>query len=106
MYILIPDWVPDEFVPVSAAHAALKSYLKFKECPHTINWLDNSFKKVVVRVNEDQLEHIRHYYGNEPVEITESNLDFMLTAVALRVQPEYPEFMRKYKLWKPKKKPR
>ena len=55
MYILILDTVAIPIAINSAAHAGLIGYLTFQDRPLTKTWLDTSFKKVTVKVNEDQL---------------------------------------------------
>lgn len=104
MYILVPDTVPDNFVPVSCAHAALACYLRFKHDLVLNEWLTHSYKKVVCRVSIEELEHAKYYYADKAVVMTESDLDGIQVALAIPPQYEWPEFMRKYKLWSPKRK--
>lgn len=103
MYILVPDNVPNNFVPVSCAHAALACYVKFQHVPVLKDWFDHSFKKVVCRVSIDQFEHAKYFYGDAAALIVESDLEHMEVALAIPPQHEWPDFMRKYKLWKPKR---
>ena len=54
MYILIKDDVPVGFAVVSAAHASLSAYLRFKDAPEVEEWLSGPFYKVICRVSEKE----------------------------------------------------
>lgn len=103
MYLLIADDVPDNFVPVCAAHASLACYLKFRDNDMQ-EWLDQSFRKVVCRVSRDDFALAAAL--DRAVVMSESALNDMDVAVALAPRKEWPEFIQKVKLWKPKDKAR
>lgn len=55
MYVLVRKRVPVGIGTVNAAHAALATYLKYKNDPETKRWLDpGPFYKVVVAVSDVQ----------------------------------------------------
>lgn len=66
MYIVIKDSVPDKMVPVLVAHSTLGAHLKFsgieeirKDADLYSVWLKESYRKVVVKVNDKQFENIK-----------------------------------------------
>ena len=70
LYIAVLDEVPDHMVPVLVAHAVLGAHLNFAETySHSVwglkynEWLCNSFRKVVVRVNRKEFEKIKALEG-------------------------------------------
>lgn len=59
MYIAVLDQFPDFMVPTLVAHSVLAAHLKFSEESEIYhNWLGNSFKKVVIRVNSKEFDKI------------------------------------------------
>lgn len=101
MYILVKEDIPDNFVPVITAHAALKSYVLFKD--KTINieyWFKYSFKKVVCKVNDKELELAKKEF-KEYCELTESNLNSKVVAVVFVPNYEFPKCFKFFKLWSP-----
>ncbi|WP_066800388.1 hypothetical protein [Moraxella oblonga] len=61
MYIAILDSVPNYMVPTLVAHAVLSAHLKFSSQENNDDyqdWLKNSFRKVVVSVNQKEFEKI------------------------------------------------
>lgn len=72
MYIAVLDEVPDHMVPVLVAHATLGAHLQFNKnefCDDYFEWLNESFRKVVLKVNRKEFEQIRRlsnvYLGYE-----------------------------------------
>lgn len=63
MYIAVLDEVPDQMVPVLVAHATLGAHLYFTSLEIWNNtysdWLNESFRKVVLKVNRKEFEHIK-----------------------------------------------
>lgn len=66
MYIVVKEEVPDNMVPVLTAHSSLGAHLKFTEVEKTksgvntyTKWLKESYRKVVVKVNNKQFENIK-----------------------------------------------
>lgn len=100
MYILIKDDVPDNMVPVIAAHVALGTYLYLETEKIMDLWKRFSFKKVVCSVNQKEFDNmVKSEYDHRV--FTESSLGDR--AVAIGVVPTDEEKPFKYfKLWKPK----
>lgn len=106
MYIAVLDEFPDGMTPTLVAHAILGAHLKFGNSPyddgHRYNaWLDGSFKKVTVRVNQKEFDkiaalpdvHIAH----------ESNtLGGKPSCVIVCPRDEIPNVLKFAKLWGPK----
>lgn len=59
MYIAVLGEVGDFMVPTLVAHAVLDAHLHFEHDGRYEDWLYNSFKKVVLRVNRKEFEKIR-----------------------------------------------
>lgn len=115
MYIAVLDQVPDFMVPTLVAHTAIAAHMKFTKVtqyiysehtspfyPAYMDWLDNSFKKVVLRVNQKEfdkiaaLEHV--YLGHE-----NTTLDAVKScAIPLPMEnDDRPNVLRCAKMWKP-----
>ena len=60
MYILIGPNCPDDIAPLMAAHAALACYREFHYVLEMQDWVENSFRKCVCRVNAKEWERARH----------------------------------------------
>src|SRR5690606_631251 len=58
LYIAVLDSVPDFIVPTLVAHSMLGAHLNFQHTPIYRQWLGQSFKKCVVRVNQKEFERI------------------------------------------------
>lgn len=116
MYIAVLDEFPDYMVPTLVAHAVLGAHLKFSAdkpdyywggtepaYPHYRNWLENSFKKCVVRVNQkefDKIAALPHVYlGHE-----NNTLEGRKSCAIICPMPneELPNVLKFAKLWKPK----
>ena len=63
MYILIRESVPLGFAVLSAAHASLACYLKFREAPEVATWLSGPFYKVICKVSDDEFEKAKAFDG-------------------------------------------
>jgi len=118
LYIAVLDEFPDYMTPTLVAHGVLGAHLHFIKChtdlgrivddgpymyPEYIDWLENSFRKCVIRVNQKEFDKIaaipNTYLGHEnttlegrkscaiPVPVANSNL---------------PNVLKFAKLWKPK----
>jgi hypothetical protein len=114
MYICVLDEFPDRMTPTLVAHAVLGAHLKFSEryispeysCdeyPKYMDWLENSFKKCVVRVNQKEFDKIAAlpdvYLGHE-----KNTLDGRDSCIVVCPMPneELPNVLKFAKLWKPK----
>lgn len=70
MYIAVLDEVPDFMVPTLVAHSVLGAHLEFTkkdpivlDATHYGDWLENSFKKCTVRVNQKEFDKIAAIEG-------------------------------------------
>ena len=58
LYIAVLEDFPDHMTPTLVAHGVLAAHLKFKDDPDYNEWLLESFKKVVVKVNSKEFDKI------------------------------------------------
>lgn len=107
LYIAVLDEFPDYMTPTLVAHAVLGAHLKFSakdEYPTYDDWLHNSFKKCVVRVNQKEFDKIAAlpdcYLGHE--KHTLGGRDSCAVPVPYRTDLMLPNVLRFAKLWKPK----
>jgi len=105
MYIAVLDAVPDFMVPTLVAHSVLGAHLQMTGNPDYEDWLSNSFKKCVVRVNEKEFFKISlivgTYLGHE-----NKTLDARKScAIPIPVKNEQiPNVLKFAKLWAPSTK--
>ncbi len=97
MYILVREGTPVGHAANSAAHAALATYLKFKEDEEVVQWLDGSFRKVVCRVNDKEFEKAKT--AADHVVITESNLDNQEIVIGFKPREEWPKMFKFFRLY-------
>ena len=103
LYIAVLDQFPDYMTPTLVAHAVLGAHLEFANNPQYLDWLNNSFKKCVVRVNEKEFEKIKSlpnvYLAHE-----KHTLGGQKTCAIVCPMPnsELPNVLKFSKLWKPK----
>jgi hypothetical protein len=101
LYIAVLDEFPDYMTPTLVAHSILAAHLKFQNDPVYQQWLTDSFKKCVVRVNQKEFDKISQldqvYLGHE-----NNTLDAKKAcAVVCPVGGELPNVLKFAKLWKP-----
>ena len=103
LYIAVLDEVPDFIVPTLVAHSVLGAHLLYhSNNENYMSWLNSSFKKCVVRVNEKEFNKIAAipgtYLGHE-----NKTLDGKKScAVPIPVADEnLPKVLQFAKLWKP-----
>jgi len=112
MYICVLDEFPDYMTPTLVAHAVLGAHLEFtKNGPfdqynfgaNYKDWLENSFKKCVVRVNEKEFNKI-FSLPNVYVAHEKNTLDGRDSCIVVCPRPdeELPNVLKFAKLWKPK----
>jgi hypothetical protein len=108
LYIAVLDEFPDYMTPTLVAHSMLGAHLFFTKLEHTnfyAEWLADSFKKCVVRVNQKEFDKIAAlpftYLGHE-----NNTLDGRKTcAIPAPLPNEYlPNVLKFAKLWEPKYK--
>jgi hypothetical protein len=116
MYICVLDEFPDYMVPTLVAHAVLGAHLDFSGIdndefsiryglpyyPNYMAWLENSFKKCVVRVNEKEFNKI-FFLPNVYVAHEKNTLDGRDSCIVVCPRPdeEIPNVLKFAKLWKP-----
>ena len=101
MYIAVLDEVPDFIVPTLVAHSVINAHINMCDDDAYKDWLDNSFKKVVLRVNRKEFAKISQLHcwlGHE-----NTTLDGEKScAVVLPIDDEFrPNVLRFAKMWKP-----
>jgi peptidyl-tRNA hydrolase len=117
LYIAVLDSFPDYMVPTLVAHAVLAAHMKFSETnsledveynglcknPRYIDWLENSYKKCVIRVNQKEFNKIKKlsniYIGHESNTL---NGEDSCIIVCPMPDEELPNVLKFAKLWKPK----
>ena len=101
MYICVLDEFPDFMTPTLIAHSVLAAHLKFQDIPVYNDWLNNSFKKVVVRVSQKEFDKISElpnvHLGHE-----NNTLDGKKSCAVIVPGNDLPNVLRFAKLWKPK----
>jgi hypothetical protein len=102
LYIAVLDEVPDHITPTLVAHAMLGAHLVFVENENYQDWLKNSFKKCVIRVNRKEFDKIAAipdvYLGHES-----KTLDGIKScAIPIPCRNEdLPNVLKFARLWKP-----
>lgn len=112
LYICVREDFPDFMAPTLVAHAVLRHHLHWHEYvmhkdDQYENWLEESFKKCVVRVNRKEFEKIRKLPWTHQMHITESwenkTLNGEVSCVTVVVEDDnIPNVLKFAKLWKPK----
>jgi hypothetical protein len=101
LYIAILDEFPDYMAPTLVAHSVLSAHIKFQEDPIYLKWLNESFKKCVVRVNNKEFEKISKlnvHLGHEIHTLGGKKS----CIVVCPFEGEIPNVLKFAKLWKPK----
>lgn len=113
LYIAVLDEFPDYMTPTLVAHAVLGAHLHFDmlyedfdgmfdENPFRAykDWIANSFKKCVVRVNQKEFDKIAAlpdvYIGHE-----KNTLDGRDSCIVVCPRDIIPNVLKFAKLWKP-----
>lgn len=101
MYICVLDEFPDFMTPTLVAHSVLAAHLKFRDLPVYNDWLNNCFKKVVVRVSQKEFDKISElpnvHLGHE-----NNTLDGKKSCAIVVPGNNLPNVLKFAKLWKPK----
>ncbi len=100
MYIAILDEFPDYMTPTLVAHAVLGAHIQFSKKLDYEDWLENSFRKCVVRVNQKEFDKISElpdvYLAHE-----NKTLDGRKSCAVVCPRAENPNVLTYAKLWKP-----
>lgn len=108
MYIAVLDEVPDFMVPTLVAHSVINAHVHFSGSPGHIqeqysDWLENSFKKVTVRVNRKEFQKIQD--SGIPVWLGHENTTLNAEkscAVTLPMEDDQrPNVLKFAKMWAP-----
>lgn len=111
LYIAVLDEFPDYMTPTLVAHAMLGAHLKFAspgpfELAQTnkkyySDWLENSFKKCVVRVNQREFDKIIAL-GDVYLAHESNTLEGRKSCAVVCPREETPNVLKFAKLWAPK----
>ncbi len=104
LYIAVLDEVPDFMVPTLVAHSMLGAHLYFIDSSDIYaDWLTNSFRKCVIRVNRKEFEKIKllgsPYLGHENTTLNGEKSCIIPEPV---YNSNIPNVLKFAKLWKPK----
>ena len=83
---------------LACAHGTLMCYLKFKDKEEFKEYLTNSFRKCVCKVNDKEFEAAKKF--EDYIIVTESALGNAETALVFKPRKEWPKAFKFYKLWK------
>lgn len=101
LYIAVLDEFPDYMTPTLVAHAVVGAHLKFEGHQEYQTWLNTSFKKCVVRVNQKEFDKIcslpNVYLAHE-----NTTLEGKKSCAIVLPEETVPNVLKFAKLWKPK----
>ena len=101
MYIAVLDEFPDYMVPTLVAHSVLSYSLEFSGTGVYQSWLAESFKKVVLRVNQKEFDKIslmnNVHLGHENKTLGGRKS----CAVCISTGNDIPNVLKYAKLWRP-----
>lgn len=106
MYICVRDDFPDFMTPTLVAHSTLRHHLSLCEDDQYEDWLRNSFKKCVIRVNKKEFEKIGKLSETHQMRITKSwennTLNGEVSCITVVANDSnIPNVLKFAKLWKP-----
>ena len=103
MYVAVLDEFPDFMVPTLVAHSVLSAHIKFQDNDNYNQWLKNSFKKCVVRVNQkefDKISQLENVHLGHEVHTLDGKPSCVV--VCPMQNDDNPKALKFAKLWKPK----
>jgi peptidyl-tRNA hydrolase len=98
MYILVKDSVPLGLALAAVGHASLACYLKYRDDPEMVEWLANSFRKVICKVSEQQFEQAKQ--AHPCVTLTESALNGQEVALGFKPRVDWDPGFKFFPLYK------
>jgi hypothetical protein len=104
LYIAVLDEFPDYMTPTLVAHAVIGAHLCFEGDSVWNNWLYNSFKKCVVRVNQKEFDKIKEL-GSVYLAHENNTLEGRKACAVVRPyvdNKDVPNVLKFAKLWSPK----
>lgn len=115
LYICVLDEFPDYMTPTLVAHAVLREHIHktsaaIHPCKVYEDWLQNSFRKVVVKVNSKEYKKIKDLVNTNKIVVTESwennTLEGKGSCLTCVVDSgNIPNVLKYAKLWKPNNEP-
>ena len=99
MYILVLENVDLGHAMLAIGHAVAADMKTYKDTPELKEWLDNSFRKAVCRVTQEQFDKAKTY-GLDYLEMTESALQGANTALVFKPMNEWPTFFKSLQLYR------
>lgn len=100
MYICVHENVPDYMTPTLVAHATLRHHLKYQNDDTYTDWLNNSFRKCVVKVNQKEFNKILKLPNIEcSFENTVMNAE--TSCITIIADTDDHKVLKFSKLWKP-----
>ena len=97
MYILVRESIPLGLAMTAAAHCATAAHQKFWGDPDYDWWLNNSFKKVVCKVTDEEFEHAKQF--DKHIVMDENNYNDEETAIVFCPREKFPKDFWSYKLY-------
>ena len=114
LYICVLETFPDYMTPTLVAHAVLGYHCQIQDdiilewgedhYDYYLDWLHNSFKKVVVKVNRKEYNKIKTldgFYVKEFRENKTNNGELSCCVLLVHDSVEVPNVLKFAKLWKP-----
>lgn len=104
LYIAVLDSVPSYMTPTLVVHAVLSAHLLFnKESDNTLYhaWLEHSFAKVVVQVNQKAFDKICALHCHLAYESTILDGKMCCAVVYPMTKQDTPNVLKFAKLWQP-----
>lgn len=102
MYIAVHTEVPDYMVPTLVAHSVINAHVQMKHSDDYVDWFANSFKKVVLRVNQKEFSKIEAlpfcWKGHENT--TMEGKPSCLVVLPMEAE-DTPNVLKFAKMWKP-----
>ena len=94
MYIFVKASLPSHKM-VAVAHGVLICHKIYLQDPDYIDWITNSFRKVVCEVTDDEFEELKLHEKHAVV--TESGLKGMEVALVFCPRPDWPPHFKQFK---------
>ena len=101
MYIAVLDEVPDFMVPTLVAHSVLSAHMFFEQKSQYQEWLADSYKKVVLRVNRKEFGKISDLNTFLGYENTTLDAEKSCAVVMPMCDEDRPNVLKFASMWKP-----
>lgn len=100
MYICVLDEFPDFMTPTLVGHAVLRHHMKHSGNSRYDLWLNESFKKCVVRVNQSEFDKIKEL-PHATISCENKTLGGKPACVTIIAHKREYNVLNYAKLWKP-----